>query len=251
MGSLVYAGGMSADDALATQDVEGVTLGAELERIGYAGSSTTSFGTPHAYLELHIEQGPVLEARRVSIGAVTLVQGISWRRVTLRGRADHAGTTPMAGRRDAGVAAARLIAFLNEYAHTNPPTVATVGTIRYAPDAINIIPSRAELTVDLRHPEERRLKDAEDGFDRFVEQLEQDGFPTKVETLARFKPVPFDNSLVQTVEAAATRLGLSVTPMTSGAGHDAQMLARICPGRDDLRTERTRSKPQSRRVHGT
>ena len=125
MGSLVYAGGLSVEAALATVGTDGSVLGEELERIGYAGSAEPGFLKPHAYVELHIEQGPVLEQEGMAIGAVENLQGISWQRVTIDGVANHAGTTPMAMRRDAGLAAARVGLFLREHiARTNAPSVA-------------------------------------------------------------------------------------------------------------------------------
>lgn len=116
MGSLVAAGGLATDAALATIGTDGTTLGAELERIGYAGPHEPGFLRPHAYVELHVEQGPILEAEGQAIGAVENLQGISWYKVTIDGTANHAGTTPMAMRLDAGVAAGRVIAFLDQLA---------------------------------------------------------------------------------------------------------------------------------------
>ena len=144
MGSLVHAGGLSVEAALASVGTDGSVLGAELERIGYAGASEPGFLRPHAYLELHVEQGPVLAREGVPIGAVENLQGISWQRVTIAGVANHAGTTPMSMRRDAGHAAARVVTFLRDRATaSNAPTVATVGCMSFEPNAINVIPSRA------------------------------------------------------------------------------------------------------------
>lgn len=231
MGSLVFAGGLPLADALASVGTDGTTLGAELARIGYAGDREPGFLRPHAYLELHIEQGPVLEAQGVTIGAVENLQGISWQRVTIGGVANHAGTTPMAMRRDAGHAAARVITFLRDLATaSNAPTVATVGTMRFEPDAINVIPARATFTVDLRDPDADRLAAAETRLAAYLERLAaQEGVSISVERLARFEPVVFDPALVAGVERSAEARGLSYRRMTSGAGHDAQMIARIAP----------------------
>jgi N-carbamoyl-L-amino-acid hydrolase len=231
MGSLVYAGGLDVDAALATIGTDGTIFGAELARIGYAGSHEPGFLRPHAYLELHIEQGPVLEREGFSIGAVENLQGISWQRVTIDGEANHAGTTPMAMRRDAGQAAARVMTFLRERATgSNAQTVATVGCIAFEPNAINVIPSRAVFTVDLRNPVEAQLRDEEASLARFMMELaEADGVTIAVERLARFEPVVFDQAIVRSIEAAAAVQGLRCRRMTSGAGHDAQMMARICP----------------------
>lgn len=231
MGSLVHAGGIDAETVLAAVGTDGSVLGQELARIGYAGDREPGFLKPHAYLELHIEQGPVLEREGLPIGAVENLQGISWQRITIDGVANHAGTTPMSMRNDAGHAAARTITFLLDRAKvSNAPTVATVGTIRFEPNAINVIPSRAVFTIDLRDPDEQRLQAEEAALAAYLEQLATDENVTiSVEQLARFEPVIFDLRIVELIEAAAKNRGLGVRRMTSGAGHDAQMLARIAP----------------------
>jgi N-carbamoyl-L-amino-acid hydrolase len=231
MGSLVHAGGIDAETVLAAVGTDGSVLGQELARIGYAGDREPGFLKPHAYLELHIEQGPVLEREGLPIGAVENLQGISWQRVTIDGVANHAGTTPMSMRSDAGHAAARVITFLLDRAKaSNTPTVATVGTIRFEPNAINVIPSRAAFTIDLRDPDEQRLQAEEAALAAYLEQLAAtENVIISVEQLARFEPVIFDISIVERIEAAAKSRGLGVRRMTSGAGHDAQMLARIAP----------------------
>ena len=233
MGSLVHAGGMSAGDALAATGIDGSSLGAELRRIGYAGTYEPGFLKPGAYVELHIEQGPVLESEAIAIGVVENLQGISWQRITIEGEANHAGTTPMALRRDAGHAAARTVTFLRELTlKTNAPTVATVGSLRLEPGAINVISSRAVLTVDLRDPDARRLEEEEKDLAAFLEQLAaEEQVAISAERLARTEPVRFDEEIVQQIEEAANGQGFSCQRMTSGAGHDAQMIARIAPPR--------------------
>ncbi|RUU78100.1 Zn-dependent hydrolase [Mesorhizobium sp. M7A.F.Ca.MR.362.00.0.0] len=231
MGSLVHAGGIDAETVLAAVGTDGSVLGQELARIGYAGDREPGLLKPHAYLELHIEQGPVLEREGLPIGAVENLQGISWQRITIDGVANHAGTTPMLMRNDAGHAAARVITFLLDRTKaSNAPTVATVGTIRFEPNAINVIPSRAVFTIDLRDPDEQRLQAAEAALAAYLEQLAAaENVVISVEQLARFEPVIFDLRIVELIEAAAKNRGLGVRRMTSGAGHDAQMLARIAP----------------------
>jgi N-carbamoyl-L-amino-acid hydrolase len=231
LGSLVAAGGLSVEDALATVGTDGTRLGDELERIGYAGPQEPGFLTPHAYVELHIEQGPVLEHEAIALGAVECVQGISWQRVTIDGIANHAGTTPMAMRRDAGQAACRVVNFLRDrVVGSNQPTVATVGCMRFEPDAINVIPSRAIFTVDIRDPDEARLQAEEAALaDYLVALATAENVSITVERLARFEPVVFDPGIVALIEQAAATRGLASKRMTSGAGHDAQMMARLCP----------------------
>ncbi|TGQ49850.1 Zn-dependent hydrolase [Mesorhizobium sp. M1C.F.Ca.ET.193.01.1.1] len=231
MGSLVYAGGVGVEDALAAIGTDGTVLGKELQRIGYAGQHQPGFLKPHVYVELHVEQGPVLEREGIAIGAVENLQGISWQRITIDGEANHAGTTPMSMRRDAGVAAARVISFLADRAGASPTrTVATVGTIAFEPNAINVIPSRAIFTIDLRDPDEMHLREEEAALAGFFEDLAASaGVTIQAESLARFEPVTFDPRIVSLIEDGAKAAGLSCRRMTSGAGHDAQMIARITP----------------------
>lgn len=229
MGSLVTAGGLDLGAALASIGTDGTTLGHELARIGYAGAHQPGFLRPHAFIELHIEQGPVLETEGLSLGAIENLQGISWQEVTVSGTANHAGTTPMTLRRDAGVAAAQVIAGLDQMARATPGAVATVGTIAFHPRAINVIPARAVFTVDLRNPDETRLQSQEAALDRMLDALRAQGFGVETRRLARFQPVQFDVDIVARIEAIAQERGTPCRRMTSGAGHDAQMIARIAP----------------------
>ncbi|KGB90677.1 amidase, hydantoinase/carbamoylase family protein [Burkholderia multivorans] len=230
MGSLVHGGGLSIDDALNTIGIDGTRLGDELARIGYAGDLEPGAIVPHAYLELHIEQGPILEAENVRIGVVENLQGISWQQITVQGNANHAGTTPMHLRHDAGWVAAAIATFLRELAVSSGTTLATIGMLRIEPNVINVIPRKAVLTVDLRDPDEQRLQQAEQRLADHLEQLAaREGVQISTERLARFEPVVFDAALVDAIEKAAARRGFSYRRMTSGAGHDAQMIARIAP----------------------
>ncbi|MDO5641756.1 MAG: Zn-dependent hydrolase [Paracoccus sp. (in: a-proteobacteria)] len=229
MGSLVAAGGMAVDEALDATDDKGLRLGDELRRIGYAGRRDPGFLRPHAYLELHIEQGPILEHEGLQIGVVDSLQGISWQDIRIEGRANHAGTTPMEGRLDAGVAAARLIAFLDDLARRTPGGVATVGRLVLHPAAINVIPGAAHLTLDMRNPDEALLQAQEAATADFLNALRGAGFSVTTRPVARFQPVRFDTHLVATLESAALARGLGWRRMSSGAGHDAQMMARIAP----------------------
>ncbi len=229
MGSLVAAGGMDIDAALATVGTDGSILGQELARIGYDGPHQPGALRPHAYVELHIEQGPVLEAEGLQLGVVENLQGISWQQIEIGGRANHAGTTPMPMRLDAGVAAARLIGFLDDLARRTPDAVATVGTLELDPGAINVIPARARLTVDMRNPDEGQLQAQETALAGFLDGLRQQGFTVQAQSIARFQPVAFDPAILNAIETAARARQLSWRRMTSGAGHDAQMIARIAP----------------------
>ncbi len=231
MGSLTYVGGLAVEEALDIRGIDGATVGAELERIGYRGAHPCPGPPPHAYVELHIEQGPVLEACGVDIGVVESVQGISWQQLTIDGQANHAGTTPMTMRHDAGYAAAELAVFVRHLAtNLGAPQVATVGSVHMHPDLVNVVPARATLTVDLRNTDELVLQEAEQRLAVFANDLATtEGVTVTSSQLARFEPVVFDPRVIDLVEACAQRLGHSTLRMPSGAGHDAQMLARVCP----------------------
>jgi N-carbamoyl-L-amino-acid hydrolase len=231
LGSLVFAGGIALEDALATRSIDGARLGDELTRIGYAGGAPCPGRPPRAYVELHIEQGPVLEAEGVTIGAVTGVQGISWTELTITGQSNHAGTTPMSLRHDAGYAAAAIATFARDLAtELGPPQVATAGRIELHPNLVNVVASNAVLTVDLRNIDVSVLVDAEQRLTRFCSELAvREGVDIASRSLARFDPVDFDAGVVSLVEDVARAHGHRTMRLPSGAGHDAQMLARICP----------------------
>jgi len=233
LGSLVFVGGMAVEDALdicAADD--GARLGDELARIGYAGPTPCPTAVaPHAYFELHIEQGPVLEDEGVTIGAVTGVQGISWTELTITGQSAHAGTTPMRLRHDPGYVAAAITTGVRAIAREMGGTqVATVGRCEFTPNLVNVVPASVTMTVDLRNTDEALLQQAEAVFAALCEQLAAEEQVTIVRrTLARFEPVEFDTEMIDLVESTAVRLGHSTRRLPSGAGHDAQMLARVCP----------------------
>ena len=231
LGSLVYVGGLALEEALDSSSIDGKRLGDELQRIGYAGASPCPGPAPHAFIELHIEQGPVLEAEGFTFGAVTGVQGISWQELTITGQSNHAGTTPMNLRRDPAFVAAMLTVYLRDIAERfGGDQVCTVGKIDVHPNLINVIPARVTLTLDVRNTDEDTLQDAEQLIDTFCFQIEQDeGVSISKRTLARFEPVTFDDRVVEIVERHAARVDDRVKRMPSGAGHDAQMFARICP----------------------
>ncbi len=231
LGSLVFAGGMRLEEALGIEGIDGAVLGEELRRIGYAGSAPLPGRPPHAFVELHIEQGPVLEVEDVTIGAVTGVQGISWTEVTVTGQSNHAGTTPIHLRRDPGYVAGACVRFVRELAiELGPPQVATVGRIEFIPNLVNVVPASATFTVDLRHTDDDVLGDAERRLSEFLHTAAAaEGCTVQTRSLARFEPVVFDHAIVSLIESTAKELGHTVVQLPSGAGHDAQMLARICP----------------------
>ena len=231
LGSLVYVGGMTLEEALDIEGVDGTKVGDELERINYRGTSPCPGPSPRAFVELHIEQGPVLEAERVTIGAVTGVQGISWTEISITGESNHAGTTPMSLRHDSGYGATAISAYVRELAlELGGSQVATVGRLELHPNLVNVVAGSATLTVDLRNTIEANLLEAENKLNDFLTNLSsKEGLAIEKRELARFEPVDFSEQVVNTVEEISTRLGHSVMRLPSGAGHDAQMMARVCP----------------------
>jgi len=231
LGSLVYVGGMSTEQALDVVAIDGAKLGDELVRIGYAGPAPCPGVVPHAFVELHIEQGPMLEANRVRIGAVTSVQGISWQEVIVLGQSNHAGTTPMSLRHDPAYVAAEITVFLRNLAKDlGGDQVCTVGKIDLHPNLTNVVPARVTLTLDVRNTDEKLLQIAESKIKDFLTQIAiSEGVEIKTRQLARFEPVIFDDIVIDLVESIAKEQNNSVQRMPSGAGHDAQMLARVCP----------------------
>jgi N-carbamoyl-L-amino-acid hydrolase len=231
LGSLVYVGGMPVEQALNVVAIDGARLGEELLRIGYSGPAPCPGVVPHAFVELHIEQGPMLEANGVRIGAVTSVQGISWQEVTVIGQSNHAGTTPMSLRHDPAYVAAEITVFLRKLAaEFGGDQVCTVGKIDLHPNLTNVVPAKATLTLDVRNTDESRLQQAELRIANFLTEIAaNEGVTITTRKLARFEPVIFDDQVIDTVESIAKQHGNSVQRMPSGAGHDAQMLARVCP----------------------
>ncbi len=231
MGSLVYVGGIGLNEAYAAVDKDGAAVGDELRRIGYLGAAKPGAIRPHAFVELHIEQGPILDEEKVQIGVVESVQGISWTEYTVAGVSNHAGTTPMRLRRDAGYLAASVNLFARKLAwEMGGNQVATVGSLALRPNLINVVPNHAIFTVDLRNTDETKLQQAEAKVAAHIAEVAKaERVEVEAKVLARFEPVIFDAGLVDRVEHHARALSLSTRRMPSGAGHDAQMMQRICP----------------------
>ncbi len=231
MGSLAYVGGMSVESVLEVQGADGTIVGEELERIGYRGAAPCPGAVPHAFVELHIEQGPVLDNEAVQIGVVEGVQGISWTELKFIGQSNHAGTTPMSLRRDPMAVAAEVAVAARAIATDLGGTqVATVGSLTLHPNLVNVVPAHATMTVDLRNTDEALLRQAEQQLMDSVQQIaDAEGINVESRSLARFEPVEFDERVVDAIEALAQQKGLSTRRMPSGAGHDAQMIARVCP----------------------
>jgi len=233
LGSAVAAGRVPLADALALTDRSGTSLRDELARHGFDGPEPEIVAAPRAYVECHIEQGPILAAEGVEIGVVTGVQGISWQEVTILGRSAHAGTTPTELRIDAGLAAALLVVRLREMAESGDygSLRSTVGELTFAPGLTNIVPNRATLTVDLRNPDDDAMQLAEDAMAAYLRELEGrwPGLSISVRRMARTRHVPFDGEVQRAIADAADDLGYSHLPLLSGAGHDAQEIAAVCP----------------------
>lgn len=228
LASGVFARAFAQEDALAAADAEGVTLGAELARHGWAlEAKAPAMG---AYFELHIEQGPVLEQVAVQIGVVTGVQGIVWLDVTVRGASRHAGTTPMAARQDPVQAAASMAMAVDRLGRADAKARSTIGQMHSALGARNTVADWVRFSVDLRHPEADRLAAMEGELCRMLLGLAAEaGCTVKVESVWRSAPVAFDAACLAAVRGAAASLGLSQVDIVSGAGHDAVYVSRVVP----------------------
>jgi beta-ureidopropionase / N-carbamoyl-L-amino-acid hydrolase len=230
LGSCVWTGDTSIAEAYALADTEGKTVGAELQRIGYVGRAEPGFLKAAAYLELHIEQGPILDAEGGGIGAVTGVQAIWWSELTLTGEPNHAGTTPMKYRRNAALAAAKIVVFVDQLTREIEGTVANTGRIVTEPGNVNVVPGKVTMTLDLRNPDDGRLADVERRLGVFLTELSRESsIAIAQRELAKFPAQPFDPGMIDAVERAAIAQGHKVRRMHSGAGHDAQMLATVTP----------------------
>lgn len=231
MGSLVHVGALSLDDAYAIKGIDGACVGDELRRIGYLGEAKPGAIKAHAYFELHIEQGPILEDEGLTIGAVEGVQGLSWSELSIEGQSGHAGATPMRLRHDAAYVASEIAVFVRRITREiGGHQVGTVGRIEVAPGLINVIAQRATVSVDLRNTDEALLQGAEERLAAFVADLaEREGVTITSRVLARFAPVIFPGEMVAMVQDVAKTRGYSSRRLPSGAGHDAQMMARVCP----------------------
>jgi beta-ureidopropionase / N-carbamoyl-L-amino-acid hydrolase len=230
MGSQAFCGELSVEQVRAIRGLDGSLVGEELDHIGYAGPLACGSIKPLAYLEMHIEQGPRLDRQNIPIGVVEAITGITWLEVSVHGAANHAGTTPMDSRQDAGLAAARMVAGLPELAAALPDQRATCGRFSVEPGVVNVIPQEAVFSVDLRNGDPDRLEQAGQRFRALVDQIaSQASVKADVRVLGQVPPQRCDAGVVETVEAAARRLGCPSQRMVSGAGHDAQIMARICP----------------------
>jgi len=227
----VLAGKIALEDAYNARDKDGVRLVDELERIGYLGSEPCVARPFRAYLELHIEQGPLLEEEGLAVGVVEGIVAISWSRLTIHGVQDHAGPTPMRIRHDALVAAAEVVTGVRQLARElGGDAVATVGNIVVAPNIVNAIPGRVTLSIDVRDPQTETLDRARARLDAIVrEACAREGVRFELEHYWRMPYTPFAPEVVAAVERAARTVGAPHRRIRSGAGHDAQYMAAIGP----------------------
>jgi N-carbamoyl-L-amino-acid hydrolase len=224
----VYAGAFTTDHALAQKDSDGTSFAEALSSIGYRGALPVGEPRLGAFFELHIEQGPILEAEAKTIGVVTGVQGMRWYDVTMTGQDAHTGATPMGLRRNALVGAARFIAAVDAIGQAHLPGVATVGSLEVRPNSRNVVPGEVALTVDLRHPDDAVL-DAMEAAMRAALREAAAGLGVELTRIWNQPAVCFDAAMIESVRAAAARGGYSSRDLVSGAGHDAAYLSRVMP----------------------
>ncbi len=231
LASGVFAGVHELDWALGRTDAAGLRFGDELARIGWQGDEPVGARPIHAMFELHIEQGPILEAEGCEIGVVTHGQGLWWLEIALTGRDAHTGSTPMAMRVDAGLGMARVIEAVHQIAVAHQPdAVGAVGQATVHPNSRNVIPGRAVFTVDIRSPDAAKLAAMREAVEAEARRIaEVSGLGIEIAPVGHFEPVTFDAGLAATVRDAAERLGYRHRDIVSGAGHDACWIARVAP----------------------
>ncbi|MBP6737796.1 MAG: Zn-dependent hydrolase [Rhodobacteraceae bacterium] len=231
LASGVFAGIHTEDYAKARRDLDGKVFGEELARIGWVGDEVTGARKMHAMFELHIEQGPILEAEGKDIGVVTHGQGLWWLEITLTGKDAHTGSTPMNMRVNAGLGMARITERVHQIAMAHQPNaVGAVGQVKVFPNSRNVIPGKVIFTVDIRSPEQGKLDAMKAEVIRAAHAVSAElGLGCAIEEVGHFDPVTFDPALVNTVRASAERLGYSHMDIVSGAGHDACWINRVAP----------------------
>lgn len=231
MASGVFAEQFTKEWAYAKTDAEGKTFGEELERIGWKGDEKVGSRKMHAFLELHIEQGPILEIEGKDIGVVTHGQGLSWTQVTITGKDSHTGSTPMPMRKNAGLGMARVLQLVDEIAWSHKPSaVGAAGHIDVYPNSRNVIPGKVVFTVDFRSPNLDVIQDMEARLEKGAKEIcDEMGLQIEFEKVGGFDPVTFDETLVTSIRNAAERLGYSHMNIISGAGHDACWVNRMAP----------------------
>jgi N-carbamoyl-L-amino-acid hydrolase len=227
----VFAGVYAKEFAYSRRDGEGKRLGDELERIGFKGSEPAGGRPVHAYFELHIEQGPILEDEAVDVGVVTHAQGQRWYEIRLTGFASHAGSTPMPRRKDALLGAARIVELVNAIGLSKAPLgIATVGMLDAYPNSRNVIPGEVCMACEFRHPIDAALSEMDAALREGVEAIaERIGLTYDLKQVFYYAPVAFDEECVGAVRRAAQRFGYSHRDIVSGAGHDACCIARVAP----------------------
>jgi N-carbamoyl-L-amino-acid hydrolase len=231
LSSGVFVGAFDTAYAYAREDRNGEKFGAELTRIGYKGDVPCGSHKLGAHFEIHIEQGPILEAEGKTIGVVTGVQGMRWYEVTVTGNESHAGSTPMKLRRDALVGASRMVAAINEVGWQHAPdAVATVGLIESHPNSRNVIPGSVFFTIDLRHPSDDAVAAMEGDVRQLLESIAADaGLDIAIERVWDSPAVRFDPDCIAAVRRAAETAGYPCREIVSGAGHDSAYIARVAP----------------------
>jgi N-carbamoyl-L-amino-acid hydrolase len=231
MGSGVFCGAFSLETAYAARDVDGKSVGEELERIGYRGDETPGDHPIGAYFEAHIEQGPVLEDANTVIGVVPAVMGLSWYDCTVTGMEAHAGPTPMHLRRDALQVATTIMQETVAIANRYPPYGrGTVGMVQVFPNSRNVIPGQVKFSIDLRNVSDDLLNTMHGEIEAFVERTRREtGLAIDLERVSYYPPCPFHPDCVGAVRAATEQLGYSTMDVVSGAGHDAIYVARLAP----------------------
>ena len=230
MGSLAHANPDQVHNYLKAQDSEGISVNEALKEIGYKGTEKCGTINYKYFIEVHIEQGPILEQEKIDIGVVSRVQAIHWIKITIEGKSAHAGTTPLYARKDTFYALSRLSNYSRELCNQIENQLITIGSVELSPNAINVVPEQVIATLDMRNPSDERLAEAIEQIEKFMDIDESFvGLKVSKEVLVNIPAVTFDQKVVDIISKSANQLGYASRKIFSGAGHDAQILATKYP----------------------
>lgn len=230
-GSAVFSGQYGLNEALSIKDPSGLELGNELKRIKYDGPSPCSPRSIAAFIEIHIEQGPILEMENKNIGIVTGAQAQKWYEINILGMEAHAGPTPMSIRKDALVAASEIVLLVNSIGNNfQPGGCATCGVLEIGSPSRNVIPGKCFLTIDFRHPDNKILNAMDDKLRKAIKLIEKNNkVEIKIQQILELKSNMFNKSIKNTIKDVSKKLNYSIKEIISGAGHDAVNINTIAP----------------------
>ena len=230
MGSWSFTKRENINKIYKIKDNNNITIKDALKKIKYLGKEKQLFFKPRMFLELHIEQGPILDIEKKNIGIVKGVQAITWLKVVLFGKSNHAGTTPMSNRRDPIKVFGEVSSYINSFKSDRNQQIITIGSLNIEPNQVNVIANKIEFTLDIRNPNDKKLVQFENNLNKKIKELcFANNIKYKIDKLVNFPSVKFDKKINKVIINKSKKLKYTYLELFSGAGHDAQMLANICP----------------------